>query len=113
MGGYPETMLMASTMTAVMLLSMGGMYNQRRVNAFILGGAAVVFVLALVLVRSQATVDDIAWMKAMIPHHSIAILTSKRANITDSRVRALADSIIAAQEREITVMKILIRDLEK
>ena len=65
------------------------------------------------LVRSQATVEDVAWMKAMIPHHSIAILTSERANITDPRVRKLADDIIDAQRREIGEMNSLIRDIEE
>jgi uncharacterized protein (DUF305 family) len=48
----------------------------------------------------------------MIPHHSIAILTSERARITDSRVRQLADEIIESQRREIAEMKVLIRELE-
>jgi len=57
-------------------------------------------------------VDQVSWMKAMIPHHSIAILTSERADIQDPRVRELADSIIEAQRREIDEMKALIKDLE-
>lgn len=56
--------------------------------------------------------DDTAWMKAMIPHHSIAILTSTRANISDPRVQALADSIVEAQTLEIAEMKALIADLQ-
>ncbi len=72
----------------------------------------VVFAAALWLVRSQVTVDEVSWMKAMIPHHSIAILTSKRAHISDPRVRKLADGIIEAQRREIGEMKALIKDLE-
>ena len=70
------------------------------------------FAVALYLVRSQATVGDVAYMKAMIPHHSIAILTSERADITDPRVRELADGIIEAQRLEIAEMKALIADLE-
>ena len=69
-------------------------------------------VLALWLVRSQTTIHDVEYMKAMIPHHSIAILTSERADIQDPRVRELADSIIEAQRREIDEMKALIKDLE-
>ncbi|MEO7727880.1 MAG: DUF305 domain-containing protein, partial [Burkholderiales bacterium] len=64
------------------------------------------------LVRSQATVDDVSYMRAMIPHHSIALLTSERANIADPRVRKLADGIIAAQRKEIGEMKAYIQDLE-
>ncbi|MGE0660993.1 MAG: DUF305 domain-containing protein, partial [Reyranellaceae bacterium] len=74
--------------------------------------AIVVFAGALWLVRSQRTVDDVAYMKAMIPHHSIAVLTSNRARIVDPRVRDLADRIIEAQLREIDEMESLIADLE-
>ncbi len=77
-----------------------------------MGAASLVFALSLWLVRSQATIEDVSWMKAMIPHHSIAILTSERANISDPRVRELADSIIEAQREEIAEMKALIQELE-
>ncbi len=72
----------------------------------------LIFAVALWLVRSQKTVDDVSYMRAMIPHHSIAILTSERAQISDPRVRALADQIIEAQRKEIAEMKSLISDLE-
>ena len=72
-------------------------------------GSAAVFAMALWLVRSQETIDDVSYMKAMIPHHSIAILTSGRAHINDPRVRKLADGIIEAQKREIGEMKALDR----
>ena len=100
-------------MAVIMLAFMLGMYADRRRNAAIFAGGAIVFAVALFLARSQATVGDVAWMKAMIPHHSIAILTSERAHITDPRVRKLADGIIEAQRREIGEMKMLIQDLEK
>ena len=51
-------------------------------------------------------------MKDMIPHHSIAILTSERAKITDPRVRKLADGIIEAQRRETAQMEALIKELD-
>jgi uncharacterized protein (DUF305 family) len=63
-------------------------------------------------VVSEPNGVDVAWMKAMIPHHSIAILTSERAHITDARVRRLADAIIATQRREIAEMESLIHDLQ-
>jgi len=103
---------MGAVMAIIMLAFMLGMYANRRINTAIFLGSAVVFALALWLVRSQTTVDDVAYMKAMIPHHSIAILTSTRANITDPRVRKLADGIIETQRREIAEMKALISDLE-
>lgn len=102
---------MGCAMAVIMLAFMLGMYANTRLNLAIFGGAAVVFALSLYLVRSQDTVRDVAWMKAMIPHHSIAILTSSRANISDPRVRKLADEIIKAQKLEIKEMEALIADL--
>ncbi len=104
--------VMGATMAVIMLLFMLNMYKNQKVNTAIIIGSIVVFAGALWLVRSQATVEDVSWMKAMIPHHSIAILTSERANISDPRVRKLADSIIEAQRKEIDEMKVLIQDLE-
>ena len=105
-------LLMGATMAAIMMGFMWGMHPSRRANIGILVGSAIVFALSLWLVRSQATVGDVSWMKAMIPHHSIAILTSERADIDDPRVRELADGIIETQKREIAQMKRLIEDLE-
>jgi uncharacterized protein (DUF305 family) len=105
-------LVMGATMAVIMLLFMLRMYENRLVNLGILAASVVVFATALWLVRSQRTVGDVAYMKAMIPHHSIAILTSERANISDPRVRQLADEIIEAQVREIGEMKQLIADLE-
>jgi magnesium-transporting ATPase (P-type) len=105
--------VMGATMAVVMLGFMWKMYGDIRVNLAIIAGSLAAFALALWLVRSQATVSDVSYMKAMIPHHSIAIMTSERAHIRDPRVRELADGIIEAQVREITEMKQLIRDLEQ
>lgn len=104
--------IMGATMGIVMLAFMRGMYTNTKVNIAIFVASALVFVVALYLVRSQETIQDVSYMKAMIPHHSIAILTSERAEITDSRVRELADEIIESQRREIAEMKALIADLE-
>ena len=105
-------LIMGAAMAVIMLAFMQKMLTNRRANVGIVAASAVVFALALWLVRSQATVDQVSYMKAMIPHHSIAILTSERARITDPRVRELADEIIESQRREIEEMKVLIRDLE-
>ena len=104
--------LMGAVMALVMLAYMLSMYTDRRLNIAIFASAVVVLVGSLWLVRSQTTVQDVSYMKAMIPHHSIAIMTSKRAEISDPRVRELADNIIKAQVREIEEMKALIADLE-
>lgn len=103
---------MGGGMAIVMLVAMWGMFANRRANVAVLAGAVVVLGLGVAMVRSQATVDQVSWMKAMIPHHSIAILTSTRAQITDARVRALADGIIETQRREIAEMEALIGELE-
>jgi uncharacterized protein (DUF305 family) len=105
--------LMGAAMAITMLAFMEKMYRNKVANIAILGTSAAVFVASLALVRSQATIDDVAWMKAMIPHHSIAILTSERARISDPRARELADQIIRAQQEEIGEMKSLIRELEQ
>ncbi len=102
---------MGAMMAIVMLAFMLAHYQNKKLNIGIFAGSAMLFVSALFLVRSQTTVDDTAWMKAMIPHHSIAILTSERAKISDPRVRKLADEIIKAQRLEIDEMKALITDL--
>lgn len=106
------SLLMGATMVVVMMLFMLSMYRWGTINLAILAGAVLVFGGALYLLRSQVTVDDVDYMQAMIPHHSIAILTSERARISDPRVRKLADGIIEAQRREIAEMKALIADLE-
>jgi len=95
-----------------MLGFMWGMYRSLATKISVTALACVGFALFLFLVRSQHTVEDEAWMKAMIPHHSIAILTSERAAISDPRVRELADAIIEAQVREIAEMKLLLADIE-
>ncbi len=105
-------LIMGAIMAVVMLLFMIDKYPNKKANTLIFIGSAVLFASSLFLVRSQITVGDVAWMKGMIPHHSIAILTSKRAHIKDPRVRQLADDIIAAQEREIEEMKRYIKDLK-
>jgi hypothetical protein len=105
-------LLMGAAMAGIMLAFMWHMYADRRLNVLILGVSTVVFAGSLWLVRSQETVDDVSYMKAMIPHHSIAIMTSERAHIRDPKVRLIADRIIDAQIREIAEMKREIARLE-
>ncbi|MFT6533806.1 MAG: hypothetical protein ACJASC_003371 [Limimaricola cinnabarinus] len=103
--------LMGATMAVIMLGYMLGMYSNKRLNIAIFAGSVIVFVLSLWLVRSQVTVSGPSYMRAMIPHHSIAIMTSERAQIRDPRVRKLADEIIEAQRREIAEMRYLIANV--
>lgn len=103
--------VMGATMAFIMLAFMLSMYASRGLNIPIFAGSIAVFAVALWLVRSQTTVEDRSYMSAMIPHHSIAIMTSTRANISDRRVRKLADGIIYAQDKEIAEMRYLIADI--
>tara|TARA_R100000306_G_scaffold62326_2_gene68656 strand:- start:15317 stop:15766 length:450 start_codon:yes stop_codon:yes gene_type:complete len=105
-------LVMGASMAMIMLGFMLSMYTNKMINAAIFAGSVVVFALSLWLVRSQASITDVEYMKAMIPHHSIAIMTSDRAQITDPRVRKLADEISEAQRREIAEMKYLVKELE-
>lgn len=104
--------VMGASMAVIMLSFMLKMYQDPKKNAAIFVGSVLVFAAALWLVRSQQTIDDVGYMKAMIPHHSIAIMTSERAHIRDPRTRELARSIISAQRREIAEMRYLIADIE-
>ena len=106
-------LVMGACMAVIMLLFMLSMYRNATANVAIVGVGLLVFAGSLWLVRSQETVDDVSYMKAMIPHHSIAVLTSSRAHIRDPRVRQLADGIIEAQLREIAEMERLIADLAR
>ncbi|MBW3110943.1 MULTISPECIES: DUF305 domain-containing protein [Bacillaceae] len=104
--------LMGASMAVIMLLFMQNMLTNRKMNLGIILGSIVVFLFSLYLLRSQTLVDDVDYMEAMIPHHSIAILTSERAQISDPRVRKLADGIIKTQKKEIAEMKKLIEELD-
>ena len=106
-------LLMGATMAIIMLGFMLSMYRKPRLNLAIFALAAVTFVGSLALARSQATVQDESWMRGMIPHHSIAILTSERAEIKDVRVCMLAKAIVEAQKREIDEMEWLINDISE
>ncbi len=107
------TLIMGAAMAVIMLTFMRGMYSDKKMNLGIYIGSLVVFLAALFLVRSQTTVQDSSYMRAMIPHHSIALLTSERAEIKDLRVRKLADEIIASQRREIQEMDWLLQDIRE
>lgn len=102
-----------AAMAIIMFVAMRKMYKNKKKNIAIVLGSIVLFTTALTLVRAQAPIiGDVLWMKAMIPHHSIAILTSERADIKDPEVKKLAEDIIKAQKKEIEEMKAMINRLE-
>src|SRR5690554_4333839 len=106
------TLIGIGGMAIIMFLFMQKMYTNKSKNAAIIVGSLILMSVSTFLVRQQMPVEDVRWMRAMIPHHSIAILTSKNADISDPEVKELANNIIKAQEKEIIEMKKMIERLE-
>lgn len=107
------SLVMGCVMTIVMLSFMWSMYRGTRARVVVLVLAALLGAALLQVNRSQVLVGDVGFMKSMIPHHSIAINNARKANISDPRVRELADAIIESQVREIAEMQLLIDDIER
>jgi hypothetical protein len=108
-----SSLIMGAVMIVVMLGYMWSMYKGTGVKIAVLAGAVLLGGALLDLNRSQRLIGDTAFMKAMIPHHSIAINNARKAEIGDPRVRKLADDIIASQVREIREMQLLIEDIQR
>jgi uncharacterized protein (DUF305 family) len=106
-------LLMVAPMAVIMMVMMGNMYPNKKLNISIIIGGIVLFIIILIGLRTQTPIGDVQYMKAMIPHHSSAIMTSKSANIKDSEVKKLADSIIASQEREIAQMENILKRMKE
>jgi uncharacterized protein (DUF305 family) len=106
------TFLMICPMALIMLGFMRRMYRNRKKNIAFVASAISIFIIMVLLLRTQTFIGDKHYMRGMIPHHSIAILTSKRATITDPEIRKLADEIIEAQEKEIAQMKAILKRME-
>lgn len=107
------TILMIAPMAVSMLLFMWGMYENKKLNYLIIAGAVVLGVFTYGILRDQTFVDDKAWMRAMIPHHSSAIMVSQKAQLKDPEAIKLAEDIIAAQKREIAKMKAMLERLDQ
>lgn len=107
------TFIGVSGMAIIMFLFMKKMYSNKTKNVAIILGSLLLMAVSTYLVRYQIPINDVRWMKAMIPHHSIAILTSNRADLKDPEVKELANQIIEAQKKEIEEMKKMIERLEE
>lgn len=107
------SLLMVTPMAVLMIFMMKKMFMNKRKNTLYILSSITLFVLSLILLRTQTPVSDVQYMKAMIPHHSSAILTSKHAKIKDAEVKKLSLSIIESQEREIRQMKEILKRMEK
>lgn len=106
-------LLMVAPMAVVMMTMMGKMYPSQKTNMAIMAIAIVVFIITLIGLRTQTPIGDVQYMKAMIPHHSSAIMVSKHANLKDPDVKKLSEEIIQSQEKEIAEMEAKIKELEK
>lgn len=110
---FTAALLMGAVMTVVMLSFMWSMYKGTGTKIAVLVSAIVLGGILLFVNRGQVIIDDVSFMKSMIPHHSIAINNARKASISDPRVRELADQIIAAQVREIAEMELLLDDIAR
>ena len=106
-------LLMVSSMAIVMIWMMGKMYPDKKLNTGILLGSVVLFGLVLTGLRTQTPIGDVQYMKAMIPHHSSAIMVSKNTSLKDPEVIKLSEGIIASQQKEIAEMKAILARMEK
>jgi uncharacterized protein (DUF305 family) len=106
-------LLMVLPMAVVMMLLMGKMYPNKKLNTLIILSSVILFGLILAGLRTQTPVNDVQYMKAMIPHHSSAIMTSKHADIKDPEVKNLSENIIKSQEKEIAQMKAILARIGK
>lgn len=100
-------------MAVVMMMMMGKMYPDKKLNTIIIILSIVLFGVILAALRTQTPIGDVQYMKAMIPHHSSAIMVSKQANIKDPEVKKLSEQIIQSQEKEIAEMEAMIDRLKK
>ncbi|MCC6787828.1 MAG: DUF305 domain-containing protein [Hyphomonadaceae bacterium] len=98
-------LLMAAPMVAIEIMLMSSMYPDKRANAVILGGSAVVLAAAFIAIRTQTPIGDEEFLRSMIPHHASAILMCEQATITDAEIRELCGNIVAGQQQEIATMK--------
>lgn len=106
------TILMIAPMAISMMLFMWGMYENKKINYIIIASAVVIFASTLTMLRNQTLIADVQWMKAMIPHHSSAIMVSQKAHLIDPEAQQLAQDIIEAQKREIAQMEAMIERLQ-
>lgn len=68
-------------------------------------GGIIAIIVFFGLIRTQAFVNEIQFLKGMIPHHSMAILMSKRLEKKPNSIQHLLDQIVQTQEKEIIIMK--------
>lgn len=108
LNSFYMAVMMAAPMGTLMLLMMRMMYTNQKLNRLLYGLFALLFILAFWAMRAQALVGDRQFVRAMIPHHSGAILMCNRASVQDAEIRDLCfqpNGIVDSQTREIEQMK--------
>lgn len=103
-------LVMVAPMGLIMLVVMRDMFPKRALNMGLAAGFVALFVVALLLGRAQVGVGNEQFLKAMIPHHSRAILVCQNADITDPEIEKLCGNIVKTQEEEIATMEALLDD---
>ncbi len=98
-------LMMVAPMAILMLLMMGSMYQNRKLNIVLYITFAGLFVGAFAFTRAQTFVGNEQFLRSMIPHHSGAILMCRESAITDREIAALCDTIVKSQREEIEHMK--------
>ncbi len=106
-------LLMIASMGVVMMAMMGNMYPNKKINTSIIIVSIIVFGIIFAALRTQTPIADVQYMKAMIPHHSSAIMVSKHADLKDPEVKKLSEAIIKSQEEEIAQMEAILNRMNK
>ncbi|WP_337846590.1 DUF305 domain-containing protein [Sphingomonas sp.] len=104
------TLMMVAPMVVLMIVAMRDMFPSKRLNVLLLAGSAVAFFGSFALIRTQTTIDDTAFIRSMIPHHSGAILMCEQASLTDRELVSLCRQIIKSQREEIAQMKTMLEN---
>lgn len=95
---------MVAPMGALMLLTMGHMYEDRRTNLILYLAFAGLFAIGFGATRLQAGIGDRQFLRSMIPHHSGAILMCRQARLADQEIVDLCVRIQRSQREEIDQM---------
>jgi uncharacterized protein (DUF305 family) len=105
---YAKFGVMTAPMVVIELIVMRAMYPGRHMNRVLIGLATAVGIATFAGIRWQVGVGDRQMMRAMIPHHSGAVLACTQSNLEDPDVRALCQRIVESQRREIAEMNALL-----